>query len=95
MDWIGPAFEVVRTGSPYVAGFSSAVLLAGIYLREVRRHYAAELTAWSERYDELQARCSRSEAKTDEATRLWLDEARAHAETIRRGYEVAREVGGS
>lgn len=95
MEFFGPALELVRTGSPYAAGFSSAILLAGIYFREVRRHHAAEITTWSERFAELQERCSRLEAKDEEHTKLWLAEARAHAETIRRGEQLVREVGGS
>lgn len=95
MEFFGPALELVRTGSPYVAGFSSAVALAGIYFREVRRHHASEIATWSARYDELQERCSKLELKDEEHTKLWLAAEREKAELIRAGREVAREVGGS
>ena len=95
MEFFSPAIELIRTGSPYAAGFSSALVLAGIYLRELRRHYLALIAVWSARYDELQERCSKLELKDEEHTKLWLASEREKAQIIRDGREIAREVGGS
>lgn len=95
MEWIGPLLELAQTGSPYVAGGAIVALAASILIREIRRHYVAELATWNERYAELFARYEKLEAKNDEHLRAWLDSEREKAEIIRRGREVAREVGGS
>jgi hypothetical protein len=94
VESFGPALELVRTGSPYVAGFSSAVCLAGIYLREVRRHYAAEALTRHERYDELKARHDLLVAKCDAVTEKWLKAEQEKAELIR-GPRAVRKAGDS
>jgi hypothetical protein len=94
VEYFGPALELVRTGSPYVAGFSSAVCLAGIYLREVRRHFAAEALLRQERYDELLARHDLLAAKCDTVTEKWLKAEQEKAELIR-APRASRKAGDS
>jgi hypothetical protein len=95
VEYFGPALELVRTGSPYVAGFSSAVLLAGIYLRELRRHYAAEAFTRQERYDELKTRHDLLAAKCDTVTEKWLRAEQEKAELIRGPRASSRKAGDS
>jgi hypothetical protein len=94
VEYLGPALELIRTGSPYVAGFSSAVCLAGIYLREVRRHFAAEALLRQERYDELKERHDLLLVKCDAVTEKWLKSEQEKAELIR-GPRAVRKAGDS
>ena len=94
MEYLGPVIELARTGSPYLAGASAAIALAGIFLREVRRHYAAELATWNERYAELLARYEKLEGKNDEHLKAWLKTERELSELSRTARQTVREVGG-
>jgi hypothetical protein len=95
VEYFGPALELVRTGSPYVAGFSSAVCLAGIYLREVRRHFAAEALTRQERYDELKARHDLLLVKCDAVTEKWLTSEQEKAALLRGLPAGSRKAGDS
>jgi hypothetical protein len=95
VEYLGPVLELARTGSPYLAGGGIALTLAGIFLREVRRHYAAELQTWSERYAELQDRHEKTEAKRDEYLAAWLKAERELSDVARTTRQTVQEVGGS
>ena len=94
MEFVGPALELARTGSPYLAGGTAVAMAAAVFLREVRRHYVAELAAWAERYRELHERFEKLEAKNDEHIKLWLASERELSAFMRRTRQVAEEVGG-
>lgn len=77
-----------------MAGGAVVAMAAGVFLREVRRHYIAELAVWAERYTELHGRFEKLEAKNDEHVKLWLASERELSAFMRRTRQVAEEVGG-
>ena len=93
VDWIGPALETVRDGSPFVAGGMFVAFLAGILIREIRRHHAAEVALWSDRYTELRERCTTLQARDDEHLKAWLEAERRYSELVRVSRAVASEAG--
>ena len=92
-EWLAPALELIRTGSPVVSGFTGAWIIAGFLMREMRRHYAIEAQLRQERYDELKARHDLLAAKCDAVTDKWLASARENAELIR-GTPLGRRKAG-
>lgn len=93
MEWLSPALELVKTGSPYMAGGMVVAILAGVYIRELRRHYAAEALIRQQRYDELLARHERYENKCDDLQQRWLATEKELATVIRDSRTAARKAG--
>lgn len=93
VEFFGPAIELVKTGSPYISGGMVVALLAGVYIRELRRHYAAEALTRQERYDELKARYDKLEGKCEATTASWLATERELATVIRDSRSAARKAG--
>jgi hypothetical protein len=94
-EWLAPALELIRTGSPIVSGFTGAWIIAGFLMREMRRHYAAEAQLRQERYDELRARHDLLAVKYDLVTEKWLTSEREKAELIRGSPLGTRKAGDS
>lgn len=95
MDQLGPALDLLRTGSPWVSGFTGAWIIAGFLIREMRRHYALEAQLRQERFDELLARHKSLETKCDAVTEKWLTSEREKAELIRGTPARTRKAGDS
>lgn len=93
MEWLGPALETIRTGSPFVGGGMFVAFLAGVLIREIRRHHAAEIAQWSERYTELHERLDTLQARDDEHLKAWLESERRYSELVRVSRQVATEAG--
>ena len=93
MEWIGPAVELVKTGSPYLAGMMLAATGAGFLMREMRRHHAVEAQLWKDRYDELKADRDRLATKCDTVTDRWLATEREFSAFIRDVQTAARKAG--
>jgi hypothetical protein len=94
VEFFGPALELIKTGSPFVSGGMAIAILASVYVRELRRHYAAEALTRQERYDELRARHDLLAAKCDTVTEKWLKAEQEKAELIR-GPRAVRKAGDS
>ena len=94
MEYFGPVLELVRTGSPFVSGFTGGWIVAGFLIREMRRHYAIEAQLRQDRYDELKARHDLLSVKCDAVTEKWLKSEQEKAELIR-GPRAVRKAGDS
>lgn len=95
MEWLSPALELVRTGSPYVSGGMIVAMGAGFLLREMRRHHAVESALWKERYDEIKQQRDELKRSCDETQRLYLASEREKAEIIRDSRSAVRKAGTS
>ena len=95
MEFFGPALELVKTGSPFVSGFTGAWIVAGFLMREMRRHYAIEASLRQERYDELKTRHDLLREKCDVVTEKWLKSEQEKAALIRAPRTPSRRVGDS
>jgi hypothetical protein len=94
-EFLAPALELVKTGSPFVSGGMAVALLAGVYIRDLRRHYAAEALTRQERYQELKERHDLLAVKCDTVTDRWLKSEQEKAEIIRVLPVSSRKAGDS
>lgn len=69
------------------------MLLANVYLREIRRHHAAEIAQWNERYTELKDRFTSLQSRDDEHLKAWLEAERRYSELVRVSRETVKEAG--
>lgn len=67
--------------------------LAGVLIREIRRHHAAEIAQWSERYAELRERLDKLQSRDDEHLTSWLEAERRYSELVRVSRQVAKGAG--